>query len=134
MRFNVCDDISDLTAKWVNDIPSLKQLFCVNSAFKQSCKQKIMTMNRDLESKLREEIRFLLTPKAGSYSETVLKTALYREYLLNSKRTVLQVAYEQETKSSLDFRALKLKTKMNPKSDSAYILYSSIWTGNQQSC
>ena len=88
---------------------------------------------------LREEIRFLLMYEPSSqlseYPKMLVKLSLFREYFLNSKQTVLQVAesiYEVETQSRLDFRDLKLKTKKNPKTDGIFGVYSSVVSEKQQ--
>jgi hypothetical protein len=144
-HYNLCvlllmHDILDSIVQRVNDIPCLKRLFCVSKGFRISCKQRFAVMNREMESKLREEIRFLLKLEPGyqvsGYPQMLVKLSLSREYLLNSRQNVLDVAestYELETQSKLDFRELKVKTRNKPKTGSKYVLNSSIASGGRQS-
>jgi hypothetical protein len=125
MQIDVFDDILDLIVYQIDSITDLKRLFCVNKGFQALCKERFITMNRDFESQLRHEIQYLLTPESSSlepiYSQVILKTLLFREYLLSAKQVVLDIAesvYKSETKSKLDFRELKGKSKKSKIKDS----------------
>ena len=131
MRFDVSNDILGLIVQRVNDIPCLKHLFCVNKGFKVNCKKQFTTMNREMESKLRDEIHLLLSepsPQVPDYPKLLMKVVLYKEFFLNSKQTVLndaESAFESETRS---IDELKVKTKQNSKTDGLFDDYTSILT------
>jgi hypothetical protein len=138
MRFDDFDDILDLVLQRIADIPCLKRLFCASKELQVICKQKFTSMNRNLESKLREEIHFVLTPGSSphfnEFPQAVLRLSFSREYFLHSKRTALHIAEsicKIKTKLSLDFRELKVKTKFKNKKRVAFGVYSSVMTGKR---
>ena len=121
-QFNLVYDVSNFVVQQIRNVDCLKILF-VDKEFKVICRQRFQSLNQDMESKLREEIHFLLKPTSSpyrsEYSQMILNLTLLREHLLNLKRNVLidvESTFQEQTKSKLGF-CERVVSNTSPTSD-----------------
>ena len=89
------DDIGMIVAQHIHSIPCLRILFCVNKAFCIFCRQRFISINREMETSICDDVQYMIkndtTSMYGTESTFVwhlLQVVLMREKVLRVNRRV----------------------------------------------